>query len=237
MPRNITRRITSVRKKPVGLIVVLSAPSGAGKTTIANEVLHDVPNVVRMITATSRPKRPGEVHGQDYFFYTKKYFENLIKQNYFIEWANVHDHYYGTPRKLLEKEVASGRIVLLVIDVQGAENIKKLYPDSVLVFILPPSIKELRARLKKRNTETKETLTVRIRSAMIEYGFVHDYDYAVINDVVNTAVNKVKGILKSSLLLIIWEYIPEFLSGIVVVWPATKNPLIDKLRSVGPGDR
>ena len=195
MPQNITRQIKAIRKQPIGLLVVLSSPSGAGKTTIANKVLKEDPNVVRAITATSRPKRPGEIHGKDYYFYTRKEFERLINKNHFIEWAEVHGHLYGTPRVFLEKEINSGKIVLLVIDVQGAENITKIYPDAVLVFILPPSIKELRARLRKRNTESRESLTVRIRDAMIEYKFIHDYDYAVINDKVSKAVTKLKGIL------------------------------------------
>jgi guanylate kinase len=177
--------------------MVISAPSGAGKTTIAEAVIAKVPDVVRSVSYTDRAKRPGEINKQDYFFVNSTKFKELIKKDHFLEWAKVHGHHYGTPRGWVEKQIAKGKIVILVIDVQGAEQVRKLYPESVHLFILPPSMKALKARLKKRNTESKESLTVRIHNAMIEYGFVHDYDYAVINDQVENAVAKVTTIINA----------------------------------------
>ena len=186
-----------LRTKPVGLLMVISAPSGAGKTTIAEAVIAKVPDVVRSVSYTDRAKRPGEINQQDYFFVNSTKFKELIKKDHFLEWAKVHGHHYGTPRGWVEKQIAKGKIVILVIDVQGAEQVRKLYPESVHLFILPPSMKALKARLKKRNTESRKSLTVRIHNAMIEYGFVHDYDYAVINDQVENAVAKVTTIINA----------------------------------------
>ncbi len=175
--------------------MVISAPSGAGKTTIALEVIQKVPDVVRSISMTSRNIRPGEINGKDYVFVSQKEFQRRIKLNHFLEWAEVHENLYGTPKSWVNKQISMGKIVLLVIDVQGAELIKQAYPECVSIFILPPSMRELKYRLIKRNTESKESLTVRIRNAMIEYKFVKDYDYAVINDDLNNAVEKVRAIL------------------------------------------
>jgi guanylate kinase len=188
-------RTLRLRRKPIGLLVVVSAPSGAGKTTIANAVLRNQRGVVRSISFTSRPKREEEVNGKDYFFVTREEFMRMREKGLFVEWAEVHGNLYGTPREWLEKKVKEGLIVLLVIDVQGAEQIRNSYPGAVTIFILPPSMKELRIRLQKRNTETRKSLTVRIRNAMIEYKFVHQFDYAVVNDVVDDVVQKVTAII------------------------------------------
>jgi guanylate kinase len=190
-----SRTLRKFRQKPKGLLVVISAPSGAGKTTIAHAVIQQIPDVVRSVSMTSRPIRQGEIEGKDYFFVSKTEFIRRMKQGQFLEWAEVHENLYGTPKTWVNKQIAQGKIVLLVIDVQGAEQIKEVYPECVSIFILPPSMQELKNRLKKRNTETKATLTVRIRNAMIEYQFVKDYDYAVINDDLNKAVEKVRAIL------------------------------------------
>jgi len=190
-----TRTLRKFLQKPKGLLVVISAPSGAGKTTIALEVIQKVPDVVRSISMTSRNIRPGEINGKDYVFVSQKEFQRRIKLNHFLEWAEVHENLYGTPKSWVNKQISMGKIVLLVIDVQGAELIKQAYPECVSIFILPPSMRELKYRLIKRNTESKESLTVRIRNAMIEYKFVKDYDYAVINDDLNNAVEKVRAIL------------------------------------------
>jgi len=197
LPDSTKKAIQHLRKRPIGLLVVISAPSGAGKTTIAHAVMKQVPDVVRSVSVTDRDMRPGEENGKDYFFVTRPAFKKLLSKNYFLESATVHNNNYGTPRKWVEKQVKEGKIVVLVIDVQGAEQIKKLYPGCVSIFILPPSMKELKQRLVKRNTETRESLTVRIRNAMVEYKFVHDYDYAVINDDLNVAVDKVTSILNA----------------------------------------
>jgi guanylate kinase (EC 2.7.4.8) len=132
------------------MLFVLSAPSGAGKTTVANFIIRDVENIRRVITATTRPKREGEVEGVDYIFLTVEEFEQGIREGMFLEYAKVYGNYYGTPKDQVLKNEEEGYDSLLVIDVQGAMTIKRNFPDSVLVFLLPPSIEELRRRLLTR---------------------------------------------------------------------------------------
>ncbi|KNF08734.1 guanylate kinase Gmk [Gottschalkia purinilytica] len=180
-----------------GLLLVVSGPSGAGKGTICKRLLSENKNIKLSISATTRSPRAGEVDGVNYFFLDKKDFEEKIKKNEFLEYAEVYGNYYGTPKQYVLEQLNSGKDVLLEIDIQGALNIKEIYPDGVFVFILPPSMEELKSRIVKRGTETKESLTRRFESAYEEIKFAFKYDYAVVNDEVDLAVNKIQSIISA----------------------------------------
>ncbi|OGS23552.1 MAG: guanylate kinase [Elusimicrobia bacterium RIFOXYB2_FULL_48_7] len=178
-----------------GLIIVTSAPSGAGKTTICRKLLKRLENTVASVSVTTRKPRGQEKNSKDYFFVSDKIFRNMASRNEFAEWALVHGHYYGTPKKLLENTINRGKNIILVIDVQGGEKIKKLYPGEVFVFIVPPSKKALRQRLIKRAQDSSTTIDMRLRNAEKEMSYARDYDYLVVNDKIDEAVNKVIAIV------------------------------------------
>lgn len=165
-----------------GFCLVLSAPSGTGKTTISQGVLAANPDMVRSISMTTRPKRPDEVDGRDYIFTTEERFQALIEQGEFLEWAEVHGELYGTPRAPVDRTVQAGKIALLVIDVQGGCAVKRLFPDAVLVFLLPPSIKALEQRLRARGTDSDRVIQRRLREALNELQFIPEYTYRVVNE-------------------------------------------------------
>ena len=164
-----------------GLLFVLSGPSGVGKDTAIErlKVLHF--NIYHVITATTRKIRPGEVHGVDYFFHTIDEFTRLRANNELLEWALVHDNLYGTPRAQVREELARGNDVLLKIDVQGARQVKSKVPNAIFLFLAPPSIDELVARLKLRQTESETEQLRRVQNAYIEMEAVDSYDYVVVN--------------------------------------------------------
>lgn len=180
-----------------GIIFVVSAPSGTGKTTICNKLVTECSNVSVSISSTSRPPREGEKQGIDYFFITETEFKNGIKQGKFAEWARVLGNYYGTERETLKKNIDGGKDVILSIDVKGAKAIKKCYPDSVLIFLLPPSFDELKYRLKKRGSETPSQLEGRLKLAKRELQEIDNYDYIVINTTLEQALNELKCIISS----------------------------------------
>lgn len=185
-----------VKRKKTGTLIVLSGPSGAGKGTICNELLKQVDTLSLSISMTTRSPRGNEVDGKDYYFVTKEQFEEDIKKGNFLEYAKVHgDNYYGTPKRKVEESLASGKDIILEIDIQGALEVKEKMEEGIFIFIMPPSMRELKDRLIKRNTESKDKIIERFKNAYKEINEVTKYNYIVINDEVQNAVDKVKAII------------------------------------------
>lgn len=177
-----------------GLLIVVSAPSGCGKGTILAEILKD-PQFYYSISATTRKPREGEENGVNYHFLSREQFEDLIQNNGLLEYAQFCDNYYGTPRKQVEDKLNEGKNVILEIEVQGAMKIKETCPDAVFIFILPPSVKELRRRLNKRGTETEEVIDKRVSQAVGEIKMAEKYDYIMVNDELEKAIEDMKAII------------------------------------------
>lgn len=171
-----------------GIIFVISAPSGTGKTTLCERLLKILPDLKMSISHTTRQPRPYEKNGIDYFFVDEKSFKKMIANDEFIEWAEVYGNFYGTSKKVIFDLIKEGYDILLDIDTQGAKNIRKLYPDSVLIFILPPSLEELEKRLLLRN-EDRDIIDKRLSKASQEISQYKFYDYIVINDSIEKALN------------------------------------------------
>lgn len=179
--------------------MIVSAPSGAGKTTICRRLLALRKDVRYSVSCTTRAPRAGERDGKAYFFLDREDFKRKIARHEFLEWAMVHDEYYGTPRRYIEETIDSGRHVLLAIDVQGALSIRRKMPSAVLVFIMPPSIDELRSRLAARR-DAHESVAKRVAAARAEMAAAKDYDYVVVNEDLDTAVSQVDAILTAETL-------------------------------------
>uniref|UniRef100_A0A7V0Z4B9 Guanylate kinase n=1 Tax=candidate division WOR-3 bacterium TaxID=2052148 RepID=A0A7V0Z4B9_UNCW3 len=162
-------------------LIVISGPSGVGKTTICNEIVARRKDVVYSISATSRRIRKGEINGREYFFLTEKEFKRWIAEDKFAEYAIVHGNYYGTPREFLEENLKKGFNVLMDIDVQGAKKLMPLYPDGIYIFVLPPDFEELKKRLIKRNTDDEKEIENRLQTARAELQYMKDYKYVVKN--------------------------------------------------------
>jgi guanylate kinase len=186
-----------MKKVKKGSIIVVSAPSGAGKTSICGAIIKIDKNTVNSISATTRPPRYGEKNGVDYFFVNEKKFNSMIKSKKFAEWAEVHGNYYGTPKSFLEKTLKSGKNVLLEIDVQGGINIKKQYPQACMVFIMAPDLKTIENRLTARNTDSGKVIKRRLQNAKKELKSLSEYEYLVINENFDKAVESFLTIIKS----------------------------------------
>lgn len=181
----------------LGIIFILSAPSGAGKTTLYKGLHKIYPEIELSVSYTTRRRRPGELEGRDYRFVSNRQFAELERKGAFAESAKVHDYYYGTPKKPLEHCVRAGRDILLDIDVQGARQIKACFPQAVSIFLLPPSLSELERRLAARGTDRKETIQRRLANARGEIGEIIHYDYYVVNREVRTAVRALGAIVEA----------------------------------------
>ncbi len=180
-----------------GELFILSSPAGGGKTTLANLLIKEIPNLKRVITCTTRKPRPGEKNGVDYYFLSKEEFERRIKENAFLEYAVVHGNYYGTPKKEVEEELQKGFDLLLVIDVQGMRQIVSNKKDVVTIFILPPSFDELVRRMKERG-DSEEEIEKRLKTAKKEIPAWKEYNYVVINDNLEKAKENIKYIILSN---------------------------------------
>jgi len=183
-------------KSKKGMLIVLSGPSGVGKGTICKDLIEHF-NAWLSISVTTRNKRDGEVDGKDYFFVTKEDFEQKIKDNDFLEYATYNNNYYGTLKSKINEKLDNKIDVFAEIEVNGARNIKKIYKDSVLIYILPPSLKELEERLRGRNTEDKKTIKNRMNITKEEIKQINIYDYAVVNDDLEKTIENIKKIIES----------------------------------------
>ncbi len=187
-----------IKQSSRGSVIVISAPSGSGKGTIIQELLkNDGKNRWLSVSATSRTKRPNEQEGVNYYFISKEEFEKRIKNGYFLEYTNYAGNYYGTPKEYIADKINQGIDVILEIEIEGATNIKKLIPEAIFIFIMPPSLKELVHRLKKRGTDSNEKIIERFKKAYQEVNEVAKYNYVVVNDKLEEAVLKVEAILKA----------------------------------------
>ncbi|MCI6889788.1 MAG: guanylate kinase [Ruminococcus sp.] len=179
-----------------GLLIVVSAPSGCGKGTILSEVLKD-DRFYYSVSATTRSPRLGEVNGVTYHFITKQDFEERIKNNAMLEYAEYCGNYYGTPKKEIDEMREHGKNVILEIEVQGAMKVREICPDAVFIFVLPPSVAELERRLKKRATETDDVIAQRVSQARSEIELARKYDYVVVNAALEDAINDFKAVIKA----------------------------------------
>lgn len=183
--------------EPAGQIFIVSAPSGVGKSTIIGEVLPTCPKLRFSVSSTTRAARPGEIEGKDYHFLSAEEFMQGISSGRFLEWARVHSHFYGTDRRIVEKWLKAGYDVLLDIDVQGTRLVRCAYPEAKTIFVLPPSMEVLEERLRNRGTESEAQLAVRIAAAQREIPESSWYDYVIVNDGLQEAVEDLRAILRA----------------------------------------
>jgi len=195
--------ISNVAKNPKtpptrGSIFVISAPSGAGKSTLVKRVMAATPGLSFSVSYTTRAPRAGEKHGRDYFFVSPRTFEGMVRRDEFVEWADVHGHFYGTAHKQLHAAQDAGRDILLDIDVQGHKQVLQQLPEAVSVFILPPSFEELSRRLRNRRSNTPEDIERRLQTAREEIAHWSEYEYLVVNDHLKDATQALRTIIRAA---------------------------------------
>jgi guanylate kinase len=181
-----------------GSLFIVAAPSGAGKSSLVNALLNRAPGIRLSISCTTRAPRPGEQHGREYFFLGESEFVQRQQAGEFLESAQVHGNYYGTSRAMVEEQTRAGQDVLLEIDWQGAQQVRKQFPDAVGIFILPPSVAALEQRLRKRGQDSEEVIAKRVRAAAGEIAHAGDFDYVIINDNFETALSELASIAQSA---------------------------------------
>jgi guanylate kinase len=180
-----------------GNLVVVAAPSGAGKSSLVKALMELDSHVQPSVSHTTRAPRGQEKHGREYFFVSEAEFDNMVAANAFVEWAHVHNHRYGTSKKAIEERMAQGADVLLEIDFQGALQIKQIFANAVTIFILPPSWDELRSRLERRGEDSCDVIEVRLQNAALEVAQVHQFDFVIINESFDRALFDLKSIVHS----------------------------------------
>ena len=181
-----------------GLLLVVSGPAGVGKGTLDKALMERNHKIKMSVSATTRAPRPGEIEGVHYFFKTEEEFKTMVERGEFLEYMHVFgSNYYGTPRSFVEQQLANGYDVILEIDVNGAMNVKRSFPDAVLIFITAPSMSEINSRLNGRGTETMEQVEKRFATAFEEIKMIPHYDYVIVNDVVDVAVHHMEAILEA----------------------------------------
>lgn len=189
--------MANVDSQPKGVLLVVSGPSGAGKGTICQLLRERLPRMGYSISVTTRNPRSGEVDGVNYFFKTVAQVKAMIAAGDLLEYAEVYGNYYGTPRRYVQELLDTGRDVLLEIDIQGALQVKERFPEGVFIFVVPPSLGELSARLYKRGTDSEEVIQRRLAAATEELAYANKYDYIIVNDKVETAVQKALNIMEA----------------------------------------
>jgi guanylate kinase len=178
-----------------GLLIVLSGPSGVGKGTVCSKLRQRLPELVYSVSATTRGPRFGEEHGVNYFFKTREQFLDMIENDQLLEYAEYVNNFYGTPRDFVEQTINAGKDIILEIEVQGALKVKEKFPQGIFVFLLPPSLDELKDRIEGRGTENKATIDHRMMVAADEISLIEHYDYAVVNDEIDLACERIQSII------------------------------------------
>ncbi|MGM0567604.1 MAG: guanylate kinase [Elusimicrobiota bacterium] len=201
LANRLIKKIRNERSKN-GLLVIISAPSGTGKTTLSRLIVEETEKAVRSISFTSRSPGKGEKHDRDYFFLDRKEFKKKIKKGEFLEWAEVHGNYYGTSKNFVESELKKGSYIILDIDIQGGLQIKEKKSEAVLIFLMPPSFQELEKRIKRRKRESVAQINRRLNEAYEEINGAENYDYIVFNDELSEALSEVKSIIRAESLKI-----------------------------------
>ncbi len=181
-----------------GILTIVSGFAGSGKGTVMNRLISEHKNYALSVSATSRAPRPGEEDGKSYFFKTREQFEEMIRDDMLLEYAEYVGNYYGTPKDFVFNKMDEGKDVILEIEIQGAMQVKKKYPDTLLIFLAPPSADEIYRRLKGRGTETDEVIAKRMKRAHEETDFIKDYDFLVINDNIDDCTERVHNIIQSA---------------------------------------
>ena len=187
-----------IKQRKTGQLIIVSAPSGSGKDTVVKKLIEKSTLPIWVsVSATSREPRNGEVEGKDYYFLSKDDFKKKIDEGFFLEYAEYAGNYYGTPKKYIKEKLDQGIDVILIIEIQGAKKVKEMLPESLLIFIMPPSLKTLVKRLKRRGTDSNEKIIERFHTAYKEINEVTKYNYVVVNDILDDAVDKVDAIIKA----------------------------------------